>query len=316
MFDMYTNPFSDIKKDDVSLAGGKGASLGEMTQAGIPVPPGFVVVASAFDHFLKEADLQAEIQTALGGAKTEATHTLEEASQIIRSLILAAEIPGEIAREIQTAFQALNTPCVAVRSSATVEDGASAAWAGQLDTFLNTTASDLLQNVRQCWASLFTPRAMFYRAEQGLTAKHVSVAVVVQKMIQSEVSGVAFSVHPVTEDPNQIIIEAVWGLGEALVSGELTPDGYVVHKDGWEISDYSVSEQTWELVQGPDGVTQKVAVPEERQSQQKLSDLQIVELARLVKTIEEHYGFPVDVEWAYARGVFFILQSRPITTLR
>jgi len=248
----HTKNFKNISSDDVDQAGGKGASLGEMTQAGIAVPPGYVVLASAFDRFLEETDLGIEIQATLDTVNVDAVHTIDEASERIQGLILSAVMPDDIKQEVQSQFDQLGADYVAVRSSATAEDSASAAWAGQLDTFLNTTQESLLKNVQKCWASLFTPRAIFYRFEQGLENHHISVAVVVQKMIQSETSGIAFSVHPVTQDRNQMIIEAGFGLGEAIVSGSVTPDAYVIKKDTLEIIDVNVNVQNKKFVLGSD----------------------------------------------------------------
>lgn len=227
----FTLTFEEISKNDADKAGGKGASLGEMTRAGIPVPPGFVVLAGAFERFLEETDINVEIDSILHTVKHEEMHTVEHAAEKIQALILAVEMPKTIAGEIKKEFKKLGAKYVAVRSSATDEDSSSAAWAGQLDSFLNTTENTLLQNVQKCWASLFTPRAIFYRFEKGLHNQKISVAVVVQKMVDSEKSGIAFSVHPVTEDRNQLIIEADFGLGEAIVSGQITPDSYVVEKN-------------------------------------------------------------------------------------
>ncbi len=226
----YIKKFTDLTKNDAAIAGGKGASLGEMTQAGIPVPPGFVVLTSAFERFLDETDLRQEVAAELRKVDSEAIHTAERASEQIQSLIRQAKMPDDIASDVVSSFAELGAEYVAVRSSATSEDGAENAWAGQLDSFLNTTEDTLIENVQKCWASLFTPRAIVYRVEKGLKESHISVAVVVQKMIESESSGIAFSVHPVTEDPNQLIIEAGFGLGEAIVSGSITPDSYVVEK--------------------------------------------------------------------------------------
>src|SRR3989344_6495780 len=239
----YIKDFNAIGKGDAAIAGGKGASLGEMTQAGIPVPPGFVVLATAFEKFLDETDLNTEIDTILHAVKTDEMRSVEHASERIQKLILEAKMPKDIASAIEKDFATLDAKWVAVRSSATAEDSDSAAWAGQLDTYLNTTKKSLLKNVQRCWASLFTSRAIFYRFEKGLHASKISVAVVVQKMIQSEVSGIAFTVHPVTEDPDQMIIEAGLGLGEAIVSGQITPDSYVVDKTDFSILDISVAEQ-------------------------------------------------------------------------
>ena len=227
---MFTKTFKELSRNDTPSAGGKGASLGEMTQAGIPVPPGFVVLARAFERFLEETDLIVEIDAILHTVNHQEMHTVENASEKIQAMILGAKMSKDIASEINSKFKILNSKYVAVRSSATAEDSASAAWAGQLDSFLNTTEKGIIKNVKKCWASLFTPRAIFYRFEKDLHTQKISVAVVVQKMVESEVSGVAFSVHPVTEDRNQMIIEAGFGLGEAIVSGQITPDSYVVNR--------------------------------------------------------------------------------------
>ena len=202
-----------------------------------------------------------------------------------------------------------------MRSSATAEDSASAAWAGQLDTFLNTTEENLLANVQKCWASLFTPRAIFYRFEKGLHGTKISVAVVIQKMVQSDASGIAFSVHPVTEDHNQLIIEAGFGLGEAIVSGQVTPDSYVVTKEPRAILDKNISTQLRGLYRKKGGGNEWRDIPESEGQKQVLSDAQIFTLAETVCGIEKHYGFPCDIEWAMEGDRIFITQSRPITTL-
>src|SRR3989344_4287896 len=192
----FIKEFKEIGKSDAAIAGGKGASLGEMASAGIPVPPGFVILADAFERFLEETDLNAEIDTVLHTVNQQEMHTVENASAKIQVLILDAKMPEDIAALIQTFYTKLDAQFVAVRSSATAEDSASAAWAGQLDSYLNTTEETLLTNGQKCWASLFTPRAIFYRFEKELHKQKISVAVVVQKMVQSEISGIAFSVHP------------------------------------------------------------------------------------------------------------------------
>lgn len=307
--------FKEMSMKDVALAGGKGASLGEMTQAGIPVPPGFVVLAGAFEKFIDETEIRTNIDAALHTVDHKAVHTIEEASERIQAMIKSAEMPEDIAEEVMKQFKGLGAKFVAVRSSATAEDSSTAAWAGQLDTFLNTTEETLLENVKNCWASLFTPRAIFYRFEKNLHQQNISVAVVIQKMVDSEVAGIAFSVHPVTRDRNQIIIEAGYGLGEAVVSGQITPDSYVVEKKDWLLFDINVVEQEKGLYRKSKGGNQWKEIPADKKEKQKLSGEQILELAKLVVRIEEHYGFPVDIEWTFAEGKFFITQSRPITTL-
>lgn len=311
----FTKNFKELSKNDADIAGGKGASLGEMTNAGIPVPPGFVVLASSFDRFCEETDLNVEIDAILHKVNHQEIHTVERASEEIQALILAQDMPKDIGGEIESDFKKLGAKYVAVRSSATAEDSSSAAWAGQLDSFLNTEEFDLLKNVKRCWASLFTPRAIFYRFEKDLHKTKISVAVVVQKMVESEVSGIAFSVHPVTEDYNQMIIEAGFGLGEAIVSGQITPDSYVVEKEPRNIIDINISEQDKGLYRLDGGGNQWRDISQEKRSNQKLSGKQIMELFEIILTIEKHYGFPCDIEWAFENSKFYIVQSRPITTL-
>lgn len=287
----FIKPFSEISKKDFQIAGGKGASLGEMTQAGISVPDGFIILSTTFEKLLKEIGLDAQIEKIISSLDYKNIHAVESASKKIESLILSIEISKNIAEEIEKSFKNLGTKFVAIRSSATAEDGIEHAWAGQLESYLNTTKENLFENIKKCWASLFTSRAIFYRFEKQLHTQKISVAVVVQEMIQSEISGIAFSVHPVTQDKNQIIIEAVKGLGEAIVSGSITPDSYVIAKDTKSILNTS-------LVDKP-----------------VLNNDQIIELTDLVIQIENHFGFPCDIEWAFEKGKFYILQSRPITTL-
>lgn len=307
--------FTELGKNDAMIAGGKGASLGEMTQAGIPVPSGFVILSTTFDEFIKEADLVQEIDAVIDGVNHKDINSVEVASEKIQALIKNAKMPERIASEIKTKFKDLDTEFVAVRSSATAEDGADNAWAGQLDSFLNTKEANLLEKVQHCWASLFTPRAIFYRFEKGLHTTKISVAVVVQKMVNSEVSGIAFSVHPVTEDRNQMIIEAGFGLGEAIVSGSITPDSYVVEKEPRRIIDINVSTQPRALYRVETGGNEWIGVPEPKASSQVLTKKQILKFADLIMKIENHYGFPCDIEWAFEKGKFYIVQSRPITTL-
>lgn len=312
---MFIKTFGQISRKDVAIAGGKGASLGEMTKAGIPVPPGFVVLAESFDQFCSETDLDVEIEAVLKKVNHKDLNSVDRASNEIRRMIADEKMPESLAAEILKELKKLKTKFVAVRSSATAEDSSTAAWAGQLETYLNTTEKDLLKNVQKCWSSLFTPRAIFYRFEKKLHKKPVSVAVVVQTMVQSEVSGICFTVHPVTKDKNQMVVEAGLGLGEAIVSGQITPDTYVVHKNDFSILDINVSEQAFALVRGKTGGLIRTNKPIGKLKGQKLTGKQIVELARICKNIERHYKHPQDIEWAYVGGKFYITQSRPITTL-
>lgn len=260
-------------------------------KANFAVPEGFVIAAAAFDFFLKETNINVEIDSVFDGIDIKKMHTMEKASEKLQSLILNAKIPRNIVTEIERAFDELGAKKVAVRSSATMEDGKSAAWAGQLETYLNTTKDLLILNIQKCWASLFSPRALYYRFEMN-NAKG-SVAVIIQKMVESERAGVSFSVHPVTQDRNQILIEAIAGLGENLVSGKVTPDTYVLHK-----KTYNIIERT---IAGNRPI---------------MSESEIQALAKDIASIERHFDFPVDVEWARAKGKTYFLQARPITTLK
>ncbi|NMC51246.1 hypothetical protein GYA54_00765 [Candidatus Kuenenbacteria bacterium] len=310
----FTKNFREITKKDVGIAGGKGASLGEMLNAKIPVPPGFVVLATAFDRFLEETDLKQEIQAELDKVNYKDTNSVDRASNEIRDMIADTKFPADLGKEITSEFKKLKAPYVAVRSSATAEDSKTASWAGELETYLNTTEKELLNNVKKCWSSLFTPRAIFYRHEKKLLKSHVSVAVVVQKMVQSEVSGICFTVHPVTKDKNQMILEAGFGLGEAIVSGQITPDSYVLDKRDWSIMDINIASQVMMITKKGE-VTIHAKVAKNIQEKQKLPGKKIIELAKLCGQIEKHYGFPCDIEWAMEKNNLYITQSRPITTL-
>lgn len=309
----YIRKLSELSSKDAATAGGKGASLGEMTKAGIPVPPGFLILADAFEEFLEMAKIRDKIQAEISGIDHNKTGQVEKASRTIQAMISKPQIPEAIATETRRAFRQLNSKYVAVRSSATAEDSKTAAWAGQLQSYLYTTESKLLENARKCWASLYSPRAIFYRFEKMLEKKKISVAVVVQKMVNSDVAGVAFSVHPVTKDKNHMIIEAGFGMGEVVVSGQITPDTYVVDKKKLTITEKTVSRQGRQLVQASKGglVWKKADHPEKT----KLTEIQIIQIAKVANKIEEHYGFAVDIEWAIEKGKLYITQSRPITTL-
>lgn len=319
---MFTKNFKEISKKDTAIAGGKGASLGEMTlrlcsgQAPqkCPVPPGFVLLSTAFDKFLKDSDINIEIDAMWDRLDVKNTDNLEANAGLMQELILKEKFPKTLVKEILKEFDKLGAKYVAVRSSATAEDSKADAWAGQLETYLYVTRKNLLKNIQKCWASLFTPRALFYRVERGLIKKHVSVAVVVQKMVNSEVAGVCFTVHPVTRDKDQMIIEGGWGLGEAIVQGIITPDSYVIEKSSLNLVDINVSSQEKQIVKGKE-LTEEKSVPAAKKAKQKLSEKQIKELAKICIGIEKHYGFPCDIEWALEKGKFHITQSRPITTL-
>lgn len=311
----FIKNFSELSKQDVSIAGGKGASLGEMTRAGILVPSGFVVLTAAFDHFMRISELEADIDSLLHSVKHDQVSSIERASEQIRALILAKDMPEDICTEVLSSFDVLGSPFVAVRSSATSEDGIADAWAGQLESFLNTSQEQVMEQIKKCWASLFTPRAIFYRKEKQIHER-ISVAVVVQSMVESEVSGIAFSAHPISQDRNQIVIEAGYGLGEAIVSGQITPDNYVVEKMPRSILETNIHSKNRGLYRKQTGGNEWREISELNASVAALTQGQVLELSDIVVQIESHYHFPCDIEWAFADGKFYIVQSRPITTLR
>ena len=232
--------FKDIDKNDTPLVGGKSANLGEMTKAGFPVPNGFAITIHAYDLFLKENDIAKRIYEILASTDVNDPSQLGQASSRIQKMVTNGKLPDEVARDIINSYKKLSgvftKQLVAVRSSATAEDAGDTSFAGQQASFLNVSGeANLLIKVRECWASLFTPRSIFYRVENKIKHEDVKISVIVQKMVQSEVSGVMFSIDPVTNDKDRIVIESVWGLGEMIVQGSVVPDKYVVQKDTFAI---------------------------------------------------------------------------------
>jgi len=312
--------FADVGKADVDLVGGKGANLGELAGAGLPVPPGFIVTSPAYFRFLDEAELRPSVAKHLATLDPTNPQQLNVSSVEVKQLLTGAPVPAEIATAVRSAHAEMGGVPVAVRSSATAEDLADASFAGQQSTYLNVTAGRLVDAVRDCWASLFEPQAIAYRHRRGIEHMDVGIAVVVQKMVQSQRSGVMFTVHPVTGDRGRIVVEAVLGLGEAAVSGVVTPDLYVVSKDGFAIEERHVSHQETQLIRvsraDPEGEANAwVHVSPAQGATQKLTDLEIQALAQVGSNIEEHYGTPQDIEWAEEDGEFYIVQARPVTTI-
>ncbi len=318
--------FDEIDKRHHALVGGKNASLGELTHAGIRVPPGFAVTTEAFRVFLERGGIRDEVYRRLDAVRPGDIAGVEEISRAIRRLISETPVPPEVASAIQTAYDELIARVgvvglpVAVRSSATAEDLPAASFAGQQDTFLWVQGRDhVLIRTVICWSSLFTPRAITYRAEMGFPHEKVLISVGIQKMANARSAGVMFTLNPLNGDRSQIAINANWGLGETVVAGEVTPDEYWVDKVTLDIVKRVVSPKTVECVPNLHyrEVT-VVAVPEERQMAPCLTDEEVKELARLGKQIERHYGCPQDIEWAVDRDLPFpesvvILQSRPET---
>jgi pyruvate,water dikinase len=366
----YILQFKDVGKQDVKIAGGKGANLGEMTRAGLPVPPGFIVTSDAYSSFIERSGLRGKIEQALASIDYNNNRVLEKTSAAIEHLINTSAMPDDIADEIKRSYFDLSVSAgvpiqdmtgdisldanisysegegietigteeeledspethetaagepssiggvyVAVRSSATAEDLPKASFAGQQVTFLNVRGADnVVDAVKRAWASLFEARAIFYRHEEGYDHFRVGIAIPVQKMIESEKSGIMFTVEPLTSNRDQIEIEAIYGLGEAVVSGELTPDSYVVRKSDLSVIEKHIAEQAWKL-ELKEGKNQHIRVPENLRGRQKLSDDEIIALSRYGLKLEEHYGFPQDAEWAIEAGNIYLVQTRPVTTL-
>ena len=315
--------FDEVTKVDIPLVGGKGANLGEMVHAKIPVPPGFIVTADAYFKFLDDAGLTADIRRYLKDLNVNDSKRLQEVADVIKNRISSAPMPPDMVKEMKEAYRKLGQGLVAVRSSATAEDLPEASFAGQQRTFLNVQGEDdVVTAIQECWSSLFEPRAIFYREEHNFDHFKVGIAVPVQKMIQSEASGVLFTIEPLSNDTTTIIIEAIFGLGEAIVSGEVTPDQYLLNKKELRIIDKKIHKQEWQLVKNtsvPSGERDpniKVPISPSKQNKQKIADEDIVALAKLGKMIEELYQFPQDIEWAKQGKQLFILQTRPVTTLK
>jgi pyruvate,water dikinase len=320
--------FEDVGKDDIPQVGGKGANLGEMTRAGIPVPPGFIVTAQSYFYFLEKSKLTKvklsdKIRNLLSSLDPNDSHKLQDVALEIKFLLNTADMPEEIAEEIAQAYKDMGGGLVAVRSSATAEDLPEASFAGQQRTFLNVKGEkEVIAAVHGCWVSLYEPRAIFYRAHQGFDHLAVGIAVPVQRMVQSKISGVMFTLDPVTSDKGKVVIEAIYGLGEAIVSGEVNPDLYVLKKEGLKIVDKKIVQQEWQLVRNSRGgkdlekANIRVAIPDAKQALQKLSDKDIIALAKIGKKLEDLYSFPQDIEWAKDGGSLFIVQTRPVTTIK
>ncbi len=313
--------FRELGKEDIPLVGGKCANLGEMmSKAGIPVPEGFAVTAEAYREFFKSAKIEDKVFNLLSDIDTSDMEKLHDVSIKIRKYIEDSPVSRNLEEDIIEKYRQLcklrgkkNLP-VAVRSSATAEDLPGASFAGQQDTFLNVTEKSLIPSIKRCWSSLFTPRAIVYRKEKGFSHDEVLISVAVQELISSRISGVMFTIEPVSGQRDRIVINASWGLGEAVVSGQVTPDEYIVEKTTLKIIEKNIAKKTRQIISDKDGGTKWVDVPHNMQDTPAMSDDEIKTLAGYGEKIEKHYGVPQDIEWAMDdRGNFFILQARPET---
>jgi pyruvate, water dikinase len=310
--------FKDIDKNDVATVGGKGANLGEMTGAGFPVPNGFVITSKAYFTFIRENNLTTKINHLLHTANFDKPESLLQVSGHIKKLIVQGKVTDALVTEIFQAYKKLggilHDELVAIRSSATAEDLPTASFAGQQETFLNVKGeANLMIKVKEAWASLFEARAIFYRHEKHFDHFRVGIALVVQKMIESEKSGVMFTIDPVTNDKSRVIIEAIYGLGEMIVQGTVTPDHYEINKKDMVILKKAPAVQEIQLKKvGQEN--KSVHIPHDIGKKQKITDKQMLALAELGKRLEQHYYFPQDIEWSIADDEIYIVQTRAITT--
>jgi rifampicin phosphotransferase len=301
----------------LELVGGKGASLARMAAAGLPVPPGFHITTQVYRRFINENHLADEILAAAKQGRVDDPSTLDKASAQIQSMIIQGAIHDDIAISIREAYGKLGSddPAVAVRSSATAEDLPEMSFAGQQETYLNIHGADqVLEAVKRCWASLWTARAIGYRIRNNVLPEGVALAVVVQQIVPADVAGILFTANPVTGARDQIVINAAWGLGEAIVGGHVTPDTFIVDKQTGALESQEIADKDVMTVQLPEG-TREEPVPTEKGRQAALTESQAIKLSKLGTQIETLYGQPIDVEWALHDGRFFILQARPITAL-
>jgi len=330
---------SEISKKDVAIGGGKGANLAEMYNLKLPVPPAFIVTARAYSDFLEKSRIADRINNMLSEISMENTEELERIAKEIQKIIVAQDMPQDIRSDIEEAYENLSIDksffdealgdalsiikvakepvFVAIRSSATAEDLETASFAGQQETFLNIKGrANVTDAVKKCWASLFTARAIYYRVRKGFKHEETFIAVIVQKMINADKAGVTFSANPMTNDEDEIVTEAVFGLGEGVVSGAVAPDLYIVDKKDLSVKEIKISKKSAYFVRKKEGETAKLPLPEERQEQQVLDQSEIAKLAIYAKRLENHYGKAQDIEWAIESGNVYILQTRAVTTLK
>lgn len=322
----YTEKLKDLDRNSLLLVGGKNASLGEMIHTGIRVPPGFAVTTTCYEDFITRTGITEQMYELLSDLQLGAVDALHKASEKVQDLIRNAPMPDDMRSAITRAYAVLCEECteenlpVAVRSSATAEDLPTASFAGQQDTHLWVMGADrVLQRVQDCWASLFTPRAVSYRIRNDFPHEKVFISVGVQKMVNSRAAGVMFTLNPTNGDPSKVVIEGNWGLGETVVSGSVNPDKFVVDKVVMEASEKSISAKHIKCVYDPDGEgTMDRDVEEDMQIRSCLEDREIKELVKIAKTIEAHYGCAMDIEWAVDEDFsfpenIFIVQARPET---
>lgn len=311
----YIKLLEDIGRKDVSKVGGKGANLGEMIYAGIPVPGGFVVLTGAYKKFLAANNLEMKIGELIIRLDENNTKQLEEASEKIKELFWAGDIPGDVLAEIDDIYRVLDNPTVAVRSSATAEDLPGTSFAGQYDTYLNVNGiEELNKSIKKCWASLWNSRALSYRLKQGIENKELAHGVVVQKLVSAEKSGILFTANPVNGRRDQMLLNSSWGLGEAIVGGEVSPDQWVVDKVNGNIIEEIIASKEVMVISKEKGI-ELVDVPKEKQEEVTLTGNEVTVLLKLGQMVESYFGEPQDIEWAFENARFYLVQTRPITSL-
>jgi pyruvate, water dikinase len=323
----YVAWFKDLNKDSIAIAGGKGANLAEMINAGLPVPNGFAVTAQTYKEFIEKTGIKDKILAQLFGLNVDDTAKLQEVAKDIQKIITDTEIPEEIKEEIVDNYELLGAEkeahdlieakevFVAVRSSATAEDLPEASFAGQQATYLNIKGKNqVITAVRACWASLFTARAIYYRTKNKFEHDKVLISAIIQKMVNSDRAGIMFTINPSTNQEDEIVIEGVYGLGESIVGGEVNPDTYIVDKNTKAIKSMKIKKQEWGLFRNENGENEKQDIPKENQERQVVPDSEVRELARLGKKIEDHYQKPMDIEWAIEGNDILIVQARAVTT--
>jgi len=318
--------FEDLGRDVVDSAGGKGANLGELIKAGIPVPSGFVVLTRAHERFMAETGAAGDIAPYLARLPSEPKHQYEEISGVIRGIIQEKEMPGDIGDAVRREYEKLSGRpgmadlAVAVRSSGVAEDAAFASFAGQFDTYLNVKGEkELVRSIKKCWASLFTAQAMSYRMEKGLPSDGGGISVCVQRMINARSAGICFTIDPVTGNPTRMVIEGGWGMGEGVVQGIVSPDRYIVHKETLELEAAIIGDKKIRIVLAENGTRQE-EVPLDERNGPCLTSEEVRRLAEWAKAVEAHFGAPQDIEWVVDRDSpcpenLFFVQTRPVTVL-
>lgn len=309
--------FNNLSRNDVPLAGGKAANLGDLTQAGLPIPLGFVISAQAYREMVENSGLETKLTEIITNSDRNDPAQLKGVEKQIRQLFMHVHISERIYQTVLEYYRSMgNCVPVAVRSSGTAEDLSGASFAGQHETILNVVGEDELINaIRLCWASLYNSQAIFYRHQRGFDGSQVSMAIVVQEMIYSEKAGVTFTVDPVFHNKFHMVIEAVWGLGEAIVSGLVTPDHYKLDRKTYKIIDKYVPEKKIMLGKNNNSSTKTLQVPHDKVSANVLTSDELQRLAYIGNKVEQHFGCPQDIEWSIKDNKIYLLQSRPITSL-